>query len=164
MDLSSFWRVIALAHAEAEGDSDRTAGIVTEILVEQSIETIVAFDRALYEIIARAYTPELWAAAYIVNYGATDERFEYFVGWLITQGQDVYEAALHEADSLADIVDTEGAYECESMLYVAQYAFERRAGREMPAHQRRIPRRDVTLLDEHLLPTLCPRLWAKFSN
>lgn len=163
MDLDTVWRVIAYAGAESQDDVNRTAGIVTELLVEQSIENIVAFDRALFELVAQAYTPQLWAAAYIINYGTTDAGFDYFAGWLIAKGQEIYEAALADADSLTDLVDIDGSAECESMLYVAQYAFERRMGREMPVRHRRKPPRDVTLLTEKDLPQLCPRLWAKFS-
>jgi hypothetical protein len=163
VDPETVWRVVAYARTESDDDVDRTAGIVMELLVEQQIENILAFDRTLYELVAQAYTPELWAAAYIINYGTTDAGFEYFAGWLIAKGQEVYEAALADADSLTDIVDLDGAAECESMLYVAQYAYERRMGREMPIRNRRTPPRDVTLLRENELPVLCPRLWAKFS-
>jgi len=76
---------------------------------------------------------------------------------------EVYDAALANADSLAEIVDLDETAECESMLYVAQYAYERRMGREMPTRSRRPPPRDVTLLRESELPRLCPKLWAKFS-
>jgi hypothetical protein len=163
VDREAVWRVVAYARAESNDDVDRTAGIVMELLVEQQIENIVAFDRALYELVAQAYTPQLWAAAYIINYGTTDAGFEYFAGWLIAKGEDVFEAAIEDADSLTDIVDIDGAAECESMLYVAQYAYERRMGREMPIGHRLSPPSDVTLLSESELPRLCPRLWAKFS-
>jgi hypothetical protein len=162
MDLESFWRAVSMARDESGGEADRTAGVLLEVLVEQSIETILGFDRALYELIARSYTRQLWAAAFILNYGTSDDRFEYFVGWLIAQGQEIFEAALFEADSLADVVEAEGAAECESMLYTAQYAYERRTSQEIPTRQRRVPPGDVTLLKEEELPSLCPRLWAKF--
>jgi len=35
-------------------------------------------------------------------------------------------------------------------------------GQEIPTRQRRVPPGDVTLLEEEELPSLCPRLWAKF--
>jgi hypothetical protein len=152
-----------MARAEADGDVDREAGIVMELLVEQAIETIIAFDRILYELIARAYTRELWAAAYIINYGASDDGFEYFLGWLIAQGESVYDEALQDADSLADLAEPDSASECEAMLYVAQYAYERRTGREMPTSHRRRPARDVTSNTDDQVPNICPRLWTKFS-
>jgi hypothetical protein len=163
VDRETVWRVIAYARAESNDEVDRTAGIVTELLVEQSIDTIMSFDRVLFDLVARAYIPGLWAAAYIINYGTSDAGFEYFTGWLIARGQEIYEGALDDADSLADVVDLDDTAECESMLYVAQYAYERRMGREIPTRHRRTPPRDVTLLREAELPQLCPRLWAKFS-
>ncbi len=163
MNLDTLWRVLAYARAESQDDVDRTAGIVMELLVEQSIESIMAFDRVLFNLVAQAYTPQLWAASYIINYGTTDAGFEYFAGWLIARGKETYEAALADADSLTDVVSVDEEAECESMLYVAQYAYERRMGTEMPIRNRRPPPRDVTLLRESELPQLCPRLWAKFS-
>ena len=163
MDQETLWRIVGYAKAESNDQVDRTAGVVTELLVEQSINTILAFDRVLFGLVAQAYSAPLWAAAYIINYGTTDAGFDNFVGWLIAKGMEVYDAALANADSLAEIVDLDETAECESMLYVAQYAYERRMGREMPTRSRRPPPRDVTLLRESELPRLCPKLWAKFS-
>jgi hypothetical protein len=163
LDVDDFWRVISLAQAESDGDVERQAGVVMELLVEQSVDTILAFDRILYDQVARAYTRELWAAASIINYGTSDDGFLYFLGWLVAQGREVYEAALEDPDSLADHVETDKDAECESMLYAAQYAYERRTGGEIPVKQRRLPSTDVSVYSEDELPRICPRLWAKFS-
>ena len=48
----------------------------------------------------RAYRQELWGAAYLINGGCSDDGFVYFLGWLIAQGRDVYQAALPDPDSL----------------------------------------------------------------
>jgi Protein of unknown function (DUF4240) len=163
MDEQEFWRVIAYAKNESEGEVERTAGVITELLVEQSLETILDFDRLLYDFIAQAYTPNLWAAAYVINYGSLDDGFDHFVAWLIAKGEDVYEAALADPESLAEVLGGDEAAECESMLYVAQYAYERRVGREMPIRHRQPPPRDVTILDESALSATFPRLWSRFS-
>jgi len=79
--------------------------------------------------------------------GCSDDSFDYFRGWLIAQGKDVYLAALHDPDSLADVetvkrfaqevkesggmMPLKGYYEepCfEEILAVANYAYQRKTG------------------------------------
>jgi len=48
-----------------------------------------------------AYKQKLWAAA-MMN-GCSDDSFDYFRGWLIAQGKDMYFAAPRDPDSLADM-------------------------------------------------------------
>jgi hypothetical protein len=164
LELDTFWRFIARARGDAGDDAADVAARVTELLVQESIETIVEFDRALYRVLARAHTRGLWAASAIINFGASDSGFEYFRGWLVTLGESVFDTALEDPDSLVTIVDLDGTAESEEMLYVAQNAYERRTGREIPVPQRRYALNDVALLSEDQLPSVCPRLWAKFSN
>jgi hypothetical protein len=163
LELDSFWRVVARARADAGEDAALVAGRVMELLVQESIDTIVDFDRTLYQVLARASTGGLWAASAIINYGASDDGFERFRAWLVTQGESVFDLALDDPDSLVDVVDVDGTAECEEMLYVAQYAYERRTGREMPDPQRKYALNDVALFSEDQLSGVCPRLWAKFS-
>jgi Protein of unknown function (DUF4240) len=53
----------------------------------------------------QARTIDLWGAAYTINGGASDDGFYYFRCWLIGMGKDIYEAAVADPDSLADVVD-----------------------------------------------------------
>jgi Protein of unknown function (DUF4240) len=164
LELDTFWRFIARARSDAGDDAAEIAGRVMELLVQESIDTIVDFDRALYRVLARAHTRGLWAAYAIINYGASDSGFEHFKAWLVAQGESVFDTALEDPDSLVTTMDVDGTAECEEMLYVAQYAYERRTGREIPIPQRRYALNDVALFSEDQLPGVCPRLWAKFSN
>jgi hypothetical protein len=67
-----------------------------------------------------AYRWDLWAAAYVINGGASDDGFEYFLGWLMAQGRTRWEATLADPDSLADIVDADtGDLDGEELLYIA---------------------------------------------
>lgn len=40
-------------------------------------------------------------AAYLINGGRSDDGFDHFRGWLLTQGRATWQAALAEPDSLA---------------------------------------------------------------
>ena len=50
-----------------------------------------------------ADTPKLFAAAVLINGGSSDDRFTDFTAWLVVQGKTVYESALANPDSLAQI-------------------------------------------------------------
>lgn len=83
-------------------------------------------------------TDAFWAAAYVINGGCSDDGFEYFRGWLITQGREVFQQALSDADSLADHPPVQAAaaewedLECELTLGIAYDAYQRATGEPMP--------------------------------
>lgn len=79
MDTHRFWRWIDEARLAADGDCDR--------LTDVPPAEIVAFQRALDDRLAESYTWDLWAAAYIINGGCSDDGFDYFRGWLIALGR-----------------------------------------------------------------------------
>ena len=140
MDATELWDLIETARDEAEDatDADAVADALVRDLAERDPEVIEAFDAALAALVAESYLTELWAAAYLVNGGASDDGFDYFRGWLIAQGRDVFEAAVADPDSLADVPAVRGAIaageelECEAMLGVAWDAYEVATGEELP--------------------------------
>lgn len=96
---------------------------------------IESFQVILNSKLNTAYSHRLWGAAYLINGGCSDDGFEYFRCWLVSRGQEVFEAALAEPDSLAEIVnpeDDDSEHECESLLYAAREAYEKVANAKMP--------------------------------
>jgi hypothetical protein len=61
--------------------------------------------RSREEIIAAEQTIRLplWAAAYVINGGCSDDGSDYFHGWLILQGKDVFERVVADPDSRAEL-------------------------------------------------------------
>lgn len=95
------------------------AGSAARASTEETQSFEVAFRRYLIE----AYTWDLWGAAYVVHGGCSDDGFEYFRRWLVSRGRDVYEAALADPDSLAQLDVRPGAddvWEFEEIYYVAK--------------------------------------------
>ena len=88
---------------------------------------------------AQSYRIELWGAAYLLNGGCSDDCFEYFRGWLITQGRAVYEAVLADPDSLAD-VDNLTDVECEQATHMTADAYRMATGFDPPAEFSRLSR------------------------
>ncbi|MBX9581247.1 MAG: DUF4240 domain-containing protein [Gemmataceae bacterium] len=66
---------------------------------------VVAFRVRLDEAMAAADTPDLRAAAALVQGSGLPGALRDFRAWLVGRGQDVYDAALLDPDSLADGLD-----------------------------------------------------------
>lgn len=130
MDRNQFWTLVEAADATSEEGCERLTGRLSTL----SPEDIEGFARTLEELRAAAYRWDLWGAAYVANGGCSDDGFEYFRAWLVTQGRAVYEAASQDPDAIAAHVIPDDC-ECESLLYVAHEAYERRTGRSLPAQE-----------------------------
>jgi hypothetical protein len=177
MDPRQFWQLIEKSKSASEGDCDRQADALTLVLLELPATEIMAFNRLFDQYADQAYRNDLWAAAYIIQGGCSDDGFENFRRWLIGQGEAVYTAALRDPEGLFSVVTAhlgdaaflrfEGApflrFECEQLGYVADQAYERKTGSEMP----RSPRPQAELIgedwDEEDLPAMFPKLWAVFE-
>jgi hypothetical protein len=133
MNDTQFWKIIERAKTEADGDPDAIAQGMHGHLIELPAVEIESFAAILRGNVAAAYTWTLWAAAYLLNGSCSDDGFEYFRGWLVAQGQKVYEAALANPDSLAKVADPENdQHECEDILYAPTRAYEAVAGKQLP--------------------------------
>jgi hypothetical protein len=141
MSLDEWWHIIELARSTVD-DADEPDAVVDEvrlILSERDPEEIAALAQPLWDLLAMSYNWELWAAAYLINGGASDDGFEYFRGWLITQGREVFEDAVDDPDSLAGVAAVRRAaeegedLECEDILHVVHAAYEDLTGEELPA-------------------------------
>src|SRR5882724_1487694 len=119
MDEERFWKIIAKAcrsnPRKAEEWDERLQAALSKLEPDEIIEWNHMFDR----LAARAYTVDLWGAAYLINGGSSDDGFYYFRCWLIGMGRDVYEAAVANPDSLADLVDPD--IEAEAEIYGAAH-------------------------------------------
>ncbi|GGP32134.1 hypothetical protein GCM10010287_24150 [Streptomyces variabilis] len=104
MDRQRFWQIIEAARdrAPAPGDAEDVARRAASHLAAHPVEEIVAAQQALWGLMADSYTNPLWAAAYVINGGCSDDGFDYFRGWLIAQGREIFERAVADPDALAD--------------------------------------------------------------
>ena len=173
MDASELWDLVETAREQVEDadDADAVAAALVAELAERDPDVIEAFDLALGAVLAQSYTTDLWAAAYLINGGASDDGFDYFRGWLVAQGHDVFEAALADPDSLAGVPAVRAAVgdgdelECEAMLGVAWDAYEAATGEELPepgTARASLPELETMwdFDDEHAMRAHLPRLAA----
>jgi hypothetical protein len=141
MDIEEFWDFIEQARTRAadSADAEDIAHEATVLLATQEPEQIVSTEQILSELMAVSYQAPLWAAAYVINGGCSDDGFDYFRGWLITQGRTAFERVVADPDHLADLPAVRAAVaagidlECESMLYIASNAYRTASGQELPS-------------------------------
>jgi len=119
VDQKEFWDIIAKAcrsnPRKAEDWDLRIQSALEKLEPAEIIEWNHIFDR----LAARAYTVDLWGAAYTINGGASDDGFYYFRCWLIGMGRAVYEKAVKDPDSLADAVVV--GLDAEAEIYAAAH-------------------------------------------
>jgi hypothetical protein len=110
MTRDEFWSHIeASRRVDPDAHQERLAKRLSKLPVEE----ILDFDHWWDVAMAESYRWNLWGAAYLINGGCSDDGFDYFRGWLILQGRDVFEAAVKHPDSLCDVVEPDEEYESE---------------------------------------------------
>jgi hypothetical protein len=120
----------------------------------------------------RAYTWDLWGAAWVLLDGASDDAFDFFRCWLIGQGREVFEGALHDPDSLAELLDDfdeELDGDAEELGYAADDAYERLTGERtpdlgLPPQASEPVGTPIDLENDRVLASRFPRLWDRFKE
>jgi hypothetical protein len=111
MTLTEFWDHVEKCR---RADPDAHAERLVARLAKRPVETIVAFDHVWQTRRNRAYSWNVWGAAYLINGGCSDDGFIDFRSWLILRGRKVFDRAVKNPDALASIVDPDSdRHECE---------------------------------------------------
>jgi len=96
MDTTTFWRLVADTRAAAGHDTGRQSQLLEHRLSDLPAQQIVGFQRIRHRLDQRAYTWDLWGAAYVIEDGCSDDCFRDFRAYLISLGRGPYEAALRD--------------------------------------------------------------------
>ncbi|MFC8722486.1 DUF4240 domain-containing protein [Kitasatospora sp. NPDC057198] len=171
MDETGFWQLVDGAREAAAGDPDEQAEALVERLLRLTPDEVLDFARQFEARFQRAYTVELWGAAYLLLDGASEDGFDYFRCWLIGQGREVFEGAVHEPDALAELVpdfDEEEDGDGEELGYAADEAYERLTGLPLPDLGVRQPAAAYGVWfdfsDRARLAERYPRLWELYGD
>jgi hypothetical protein len=104
VDEAKFWDIVAKACGSDPRQAEKWDRHLRSELKKFESVGIIEWNHIFDRLAARAFTVDLWGAAYLINGGASDDGFYYFRCWLIGMGRKVYEAAVADPDSLADVV------------------------------------------------------------
>ena len=129
MNEEVFWELIGDAH------NDATLVERLEVLPERLAlfkpSAIRKFDLILREKDNEAYRSDVWALAYLLQGGCSDDSFDAFRGWLILQGREVFEGTLASPDQF-DVTCHHGhSGGMDSLRDAAPAAYELREGKPM---------------------------------
>lgn len=177
VDAQQFWKLIEAAHRQVADPADAwaVAARAVTLLSVRPRDEILAAHQALWGLMADSYRSPLWAAAYVINGGCSDDGFEYFRGWLIPQGRQVYERTVADPDTLADLPVIQAKaprtwpMECEDTLRIALEAYRAATGEEFPPRTFTIryleldPAWDFNFDDRTEMTRRLPRLTALFG-
>src|SRR5207247_1956245 len=133
MTLDDFWVIVDDASGRANGNKARFLDTISVSLRNLSAHEIVEFKRRMQDCVQHAYSWPLRAASEIVRDGCFHNEFEYFCAWLISRGRDTFDAAVRNADSLADLsIDDRASCEFEPFLEAPYEAYKRSTGMPFP--------------------------------
>jgi hypothetical protein len=168
-----FWNIIADSRRDfdpnrRDGNMRLQAKRLQQLLAAMPAQAVREFDRLFTKLYFDAYRWDLWRAAYIIEGGCSDDGFMDFRSWLISMGREVYQAAMDDPETLAEVVSAPGIEGCffEEFGGIAWRVLEEKGGVESAepsgySHPRE-PAGERWEDDD--FPTRFPRLWAKFGD
>ncbi|MEW2615674.1 DUF4240 domain-containing protein [Streptomyces sp. NPDC047880] len=172
MDETEFWELVDDAREAAEGDPEEQADVLVDRLAQLDPDSVLDFARHFESRYNRAYRWDLWGAAWVLLDGASDDAFDFFRCWLIGQGREVFEGAVHDPDALAELLDDfdeEIDGDGEELGYAADEAYEQLTGSVAPDLEITPPPPEpegtpLDLENDGLLAERYPRLWQRFRG
>ncbi len=137
MDTSEFWTIIDAARSASAPDGPFAEALVDE-LAARTKDDILRYQERFDDVHDAVYRWDMWAAAYLIGGGCSDDSFTDFRAGLIALGRDWYEKAAARPDSLAEHpaviaaaeVHRDEALFYEEVNYAASEAFKRVTGDE----------------------------------
>ena len=171
-----FWTIVQTAVDDASDDEDAYLEVIKRQLSKLSLKEMVGFRLRTDKLLYDSYNSEMWCAGYLMNGGCSDDGFEYFRLWVISRGQEAYQAAIANPDNLINYLpedeDTD-FFEFESFWYVALEAFEEASGAELYDYiddsfhtcEGHYPDFEFNWEedDPESMRKICPRLFEKFG-
>ncbi|PLT28531.1 DUF4240 domain-containing protein [Peribacillus deserti] len=182
MNEKEFWSLIEKSK-EQENQDEQNHWLMEQLT--HKIETeIVDFGMIFETFMTQSYDQKLWGAAYVIMGGCSDDLFDYFRGWLIAQGEEIYKGVLNSPEILADYIpqdwhDEELMPDNEEILSVAQdaYTFKKTNSTEYDEaaadhFQEELDHRGASITreiefeweDDDDLSKMFPKLWKRFGE
>ena|SRR5260221_308063 len=115
----------------------------------------------------RAYGWNLWATAYIINCGCSDDGFTDFCAWSIGQGTAIFETALEDPESLVDIVEYPYLTRTPHLIAVSDEAYRLKTSQDLLPHLSTHRDHPAPTGDDWVESTVgkkYPKLYSKFGD
>ncbi|EAE2093192.1 DUF4240 domain-containing protein [Listeria monocytogenes] len=142
-----FWGII---------DNSDKGSKLEELLEKLNEDELFGYDYWWNYFHKKSYNQSLWAVAYVVLGGCSDDGFDYFRYWLLTRGKAAFTSAMENADTLCDEFD---------LLTEDEYP-ENEAASRIEFEEVSMPPIDFEWDedDEDSIKKVCPNTFAKWWN
>jgi len=134
---ADFWQIIDHARDESINTDQFLTRLEKKINMLDP-ESIRKFDQIFNQEIQKLNRWELWALAYIVRTGCSDDSFDYFKGWLISKGEQVCRVMqefnpIHYNDKISDLLKNlfNEDPQLEEIFYLAGEVYEKKTGQRL---------------------------------
>lgn len=125
MNKEKFWQTIeSVNRLVPDGDHEMVQEQMRKELLHYSRQDILDWHLILQEYNNAAYRNDLWAACTALGAHASDDGFDYFRTWLISQGKDIYMEAMRDPDTLASNPHSGKEMNFEAFAYCAIEAYK----------------------------------------
>ncbi|MFC8430377.1 DUF4240 domain-containing protein [Streptomyces sp. NPDC057253] len=136
MNEDRFWTIIESARTSSAASGSPFDESLVDHLCGCPSQEILEYAERFDEVHDALYRWDVWAAAYLIGGGCSDDSFMDFRAGVIASGRDWYERTVLDPDSLAehpDVVEAASAESDEALFYevvnyAASKAFERLTG------------------------------------
>jgi hypothetical protein len=132
LDEAAFWQLIAETRSAAGNDTSGQSELLKERLTRLPPRAIIDFAQIRHLLDRRAYTYDLWGAAFVIEDGCSDDCFRDFRSYVISLGREPYENALRSPDSLASVAQNAETGDWENADNVAPDAYSSVTGSDFP--------------------------------
>ena len=124
-----FWELIERGMAE-EPIGERLEKLSSRLALFKPA-AIRKFDLVLRQTDAAAYRTDVWALAYLLQGGCSDDSFDAFRGWLIMQGREVFEGAISDPNGFEVSLHQGTAAGMDALRDAAPLAYDLSQGKPM---------------------------------
>lgn len=168
---ADLWSLIESARTKAKGDVEEFNENLNESLTALDTPGLLAVVQTLADALRTANRWDLWAAAYIMNGGCSDDGFLYWRCWLIAQGKANFDLAVADPQALAGMklrFGEEGEYELEDLLMAFEEAMDNAEiddeDKPMITDSGELQGTEFDFEDEDELQKRFPKLLKKFGD
>lgn len=134
MDIDTFWNIVEGARAEAAEAGEPLDEVLVRQLADRPRQDLLEYAQRFGELHDTLYRWDVWAAAYLIGGGCSDDGFTDFRAGVIASGRTWFQRVTAAPDSLAAHPDVAGTPDAgqpcgtlfyEEMNYAAGTAFKR---------------------------------------
>ncbi len=170
MDTELFWKMIESSRAQNQKAQEAK---LQESLFAMHPNDVAYFSQIYFEYFKKLNLRKLWGAGILMNGGwCSDDCFEYFRNWIISKGQEIYQAALEDPNTLikvsSELISEHPSAVFEEFGYIASEVYSKQTGKWLE-HNHRIPEdsmptKDFSEYSDEQLATDLPDLWEKYGS